>query len=61
MVLSGYGLQVITDVETRRVVGLVHLFSGALFATLFLAHALVALRGRRAAARRRERLDPASS
>jgi hypothetical protein len=61
MILSGYGLQVVTGVETRRLVALVHLVSGALFAAFFLAHALVAFAGRRAAARRRTPFEPLSS
>ncbi len=61
MILSGYGLQVVTAAETRRVMALIHLLSGALFASFFLAHALVALAGRRATARRRTRPEPASS
>jgi len=61
MVLSGYGLQVITGAELRRVVALVHLVSGLLFATLFLAHAVIAVLGRRAAAARPSPLNPTSS
>jgi len=61
MILSGYGLQVVTGEGARRVVALVHLVSGILFTTLFLAHALVAARGRRAAARKQARLEPTSS
>lgn len=61
MILSGYLLQVVTAVETRRVVALVHLLSGALFAAFFLAHALVALVGRRESQRRRPRPAPTSS
>jgi hypothetical protein len=53
MIVSGYALQVVTQPGARRVTALVHLASGALFATLFLAHAAIAALGRRTASTKR--------
>ena len=61
MIVSGYALQVVTQPGARRVTALVHLLSGTLFATTFLAHAVIAAVARRATASRRAGSAPASS
>jgi hypothetical protein len=50
VILSGYLLQVVTAPGARRIVALLHLVSGILFALLFAGHLLTARRRRAAAA-----------
>jgi len=62
MVLSGYLLQVVTEPAGRRVLSVLHLVSGLLFALLFVSHLVAtAARRRTAAGQRAVVADPFSS
>lgn len=53
MIASGYLMQVVTDPPVRRVLIVIHIASGVLFALWFAAHLLAARVGRRASGGRR--------
>jgi hypothetical protein len=61
MVLSGYLLQVVTAPAGRRILALLHLVSGLLFALLFVGHLAATAARRRALAARGGVPDPFSS
>ena len=58
MILSGYALQVVSSPAVRVVFSSLHLATGILFASLFLAHLAATNSRRRAAARRTPVADP---
>ena len=62
MIASGYALQIVTSPAGRKVLSLLHLVSGVLFALLFVGHLMATAARRRAAASRRGIVpDPFSS